>query len=1160
MIPVHDRPAIDDSELEALLAFDRALALGDDPAGSASFASPLQPVHECQRLLEAVWPRGVAQSFKLPKQFGRFSIVRELGRGGFGVVFLAEDSVLRRQVALKVPRPEVLVTPEVRRRFLREAEAASRLDHPHIVPVHEVGEEGPICFIASAYCEGPTLAAWLRLQTTSVQIRVACRLAAVLAAAVAHAHERGILHRDLKPGNILLQQPRGDSSATERISDELGFIPRICDFGLAKLLDQVSQETRSGMPIGSPAYMAPEQAAGRVREHGPATDVYALGVILYELLTGTPPHRGETDLETLRLVSDQDPLSPRALRPGLPRDLETIVLKCLEKRPAARYSSALELTADLRRFLDGKPVRARPIAAWERAGKWARRRPIHAALALVLGASVLAVLVGLEWARLREKRHFDQLRLADERSRRSEIEAQKQRAIADGGRLLAYQHLAANQLKLAGSLVERQEYEPARSILETLRPPEGLPDVRGFTWHYLERVIRPQVTMLPALPGRTRLVTYARDGRTIALVDEANNTFVIDRKTGTLRELHSRHKFPRCVRLLFSSDGRTLASLSHAIGRIGSEVKLWDVSSGAEFEGMTENFGLCYEMMFSSDGRTLVTIDAVGSNPQAPVRSWVLSKDRKRVTLSETIRADELRARLSPASRVAESARGPLRLSDGLAVTAEDDSTLAVRAETGEIWLYITVAGYCKAVCRLEGSEVVFIPRTDHDVPYTQTAVDEIGRVAIAVTGAARARPIRHDGTVLWARFSRDGRTAAVLEPYPAHREGRLRLIDVATGRVDIESPWSDLWGGCSFDFTPKGDALLAVGKDTQARLWDFGRSRAPTALDGHTKKVWGLALPPDGRTNEIWGLAFSPDGRTLVSASDDHTLKLWDVASGVEQRTLKGHGSLVAAVAYSPDGELLASASYDKTIRLWKASSGAPVATLSGHTALVRTLAFSPDGKTLASAGEDRDIRIWDLATGHELGAPLSGHTRIVFSVVFAPDGKTIYSGAEDETIRIWEPKDGRLRATWRAKEPVYSLAFSPDGQTLAAGYRRGTISLWNVARQQASLLLQGSHVGDVLGLAFSPDGLTLASAGRDHSVRLWDPVTGQEVLTLKGHAAAVNGIAFSPDGTILATGSHDGAIKLWRASPGSSDKNLRLTAIDASSISTVLPTAQRH
>ena len=291
---------------------------------------------------------------------------RELGQGAFGVVFLASDSVLGRKVALKVPRPFALVTPEIRRRFVREAEAASRLDHPHIVPVYDVGEEGPICYIASAYCEGLTLADWLRRRSAAVAFTEAARLVAILSEAVAHATTRGILHRDLKPGNILLQRTGSAPAAAEprhRLGD---YVPRICDFGLAKLLDQESHETCSGVPIGSPAYMAPEQAAGRLRDHGPATDVYALGVILYELLTGRPPLRGETDLETLRLVADQESPPPRELRPGLPRDLNTICAKCLEKRPKDRYDSALALAADLQRFLAGKPVHARPIRLWQR--------------------------------------------------------------------------------------------------------------------------------------------------------------------------------------------------------------------------------------------------------------------------------------------------------------------------------------------------------------------------------------------------------------------------------------------------------------------------------------------------------------------------------------------------------------------------------------------------------------------------------------------------------------------------------------------------------------------------------------------------------------------------------------------------------------------------
>ena len=588
-----------------------------------------------------------------------------------------------------------------------------------------------------------------------------------------------------------------------------------------------------------------------------------------------------------------------------------------------------------------------------------------------------------------------------------------------------------------------------------------------------------------------------RDGRTIALADDANNTFLIDRDTGALRELHSRHKFPLCVRLLFSSDGRTLASLSHPIGRVDSEVKLWDVASGAELEGMTENFGYCYELVFSPDGGTLVTIEAVLSNPHPPVRSWSLSKERNRVTLGETIRADELRARLSAEIRVNHSAGGTFRLSDSIAVTAEDDSTLAVRAETGEVWLYTTKGGYCKAVCRLLGSEVVVIPRTDLAVPYTQTVVDEIGRVAIAVTGGRSRSSDPSQWPSRVGAVLRDGRTAAVQEPYPGHPDGNLRLIDVATGRVSDESPWGDLWVGCCFDFTPDRDALLTAGKDAQARLWDFGESRAPTALDGHTK--------------EVWGLAFSPDGRTLASSSDDATIKLWDVASGLERATLGGHRWLVAAVAYSPGGSLLASTGWDGTVRLWNSVSGAANRLPERSSRSRAPLAFSPDGKSLASAGSDRDVRLWDVATKCELRPPLLGHGECVFSLAFAPDGKTLFSGGLDKTIRLWDPKAGRGPATRNVDDEVYSLAISADGQLLAAAHRRGKVELWDVLGQKARPPLRG-HTGDVLGIAFSPDGLTLATAGRDHSVRLWDPVTGIELHALKGHVCLSTASHFRP------------------------------------------------
>jgi tetratricopeptide (TPR) repeat protein len=380
----------------------------------------------------AAGPRAAPVRERPWTQLGRFEIRRELGRGGFGVVYLAYDPSLRREVALKVPRPEAVVRPELRERFVREARAAARLDHPNLVPVYEVGEVGPVCFITSAYCPGPSLAAWLQARREAVPGTTAARLLATLADAVEHAHGRGVLHRDLKPSNVMLE-PVSDidpAAGGAPVKEALGLSPRVTDFGLARLFLEGERDlTQTGVILGTPSYMAPEQAGSKAQQVGPPTDVYALGAILYEMLTGRPPFQGTSPLDTLDLVRAQEPVRPRALQPKVPRDLETLCLKCLQKEPSQRYASAGELSEELRRFLSQKPIRARPVSAFTHAWRWCRRNPAPAALSGALLALLLVVAAGSAVAAyqfrdlaVRERQAAEDARAA----RAAAVEAQKQ--------------------------------------------------------------------------------------------------------------------------------------------------------------------------------------------------------------------------------------------------------------------------------------------------------------------------------------------------------------------------------------------------------------------------------------------------------------------------------------------------------------------------------------------------------------------------------------------------------------------------------------------------------------------------------------------------------------------------------------------------------------
>jgi WD40 repeat protein len=1089
-------PTVTDERLSAWLeACDAALASGAQPptpdgAGLAPELLPraarglaaLQRLHRwLPRTLPAP-PDTPANSGELPwTNLGRFRLVRELGRGGFGRVFLAHDPQLGRQVALKVPHPETLI-PELRERFHREAQAASALDHPNLVPVFEVGETGPVCFIVSPYCPGVSLAQWLHARDEPVPFADAAALLSTLAEAVQHAHSHGVVHRDLKPANILLVS--AGRKPPESAADSGGFrpplseyTPRITDFGLAKLLagDSAGATTRSRVVTGTPSYMAPEQARGQSRDVGPACDVYGLGAILYELLTGRPPFQSESDLDTLLHVQVDEPVSPIRLRPRTPRDLQTICLNCLRKEPERRYASAQALADDLRRFLRGEAIQARPAGPIERLGRWARRNPTLAAvtglaaLALV-GIAVLALSFASYQARAAEglrQKEAEALAALEEARRQADL-VRRQAALSalDQGLTLCEQgHVRrgtpwlAHSAEIAGGL-------PSSVACDI----EHAARINLAAW----RCRLPALAALFPHPGPVRAVAFSPDGKLVLTGCGDGTARFWDADSGQPAGPELRHGGEvRCV--CVSGDGKSVATG----GTDG--VRLWRAATGerlAEFKQAATVLGVA----LSPDGRLVLAGSPNG-------------------------------AAIGPAEPGATLAELPgWRGQTNAVAFCEGGKTVVAGCLDGMVRLW-DAAKKELLPCKLpHNGQVLALALSPDGQTLLTGSADESARLWKMSTCELVAR-IPHQGFVNAVAFSPDGQTLVTTSGWLA------RTWDAASQRP-VSEPLPHCANVPALAFRPGSRQVLTGSSDGTARLWEFVGDRAPD-------RVFSV-------TGIVQQVAFSPDGRLALSAGFDRLGHLWDTATGEELRRLVGHTHVINSVAFSPDGKIAATGSEDHSAGLWDVATGRErCPRLAGHTAPVNTVVFSPDGSKLLTVDFDGGLRVWDVSTGRLAFAVR--HTGKIgsWAAAFNPEGTSFAAGSIDGGVRLWSAADGHLLREWRPGGWVAAVKFSPKGQLLLTTARDRRACLWVASSGEAD----GAplpHQGIVRSVGFSEDGSRFVTAGFDHTARVWDLASRKLVGPPVRHEGGIRDAALSPDGRLLVTGSFDHFARVWDVATG--------------------------
>jgi len=1038
--------------------------------------------------LSATGSAGESQAASLPAGLspgallGDYRLLREIGRGGMGVVFAAEQISIRRRVALKVLLPQLTLSTESVLKFQREAEAGGRQHHPGIVSVYAVGEYEGVHYIAQELVPGgETLAdrlrAWRqvkpRLRRSRGDFEHLARLFAAVATALAHAHANGVVHRDVKPSNILIA-PDG--------------APKVTDFGLAKVENALAL-TRTGDFEGTPYYMSPEQIDGRPAGIDHRTDIYSLGVALYEALALARPYEGDSSLAVVRRVLDGTARDPRQQEKTIPVDLAVIALKAIEREPHRRYATMGDMARDLERWLEGQTILARPAGIGLRAAKWSRRHrtiTMSASAVLLFAAALAGAAAVRQW---RVTAAFSaEVRRAEAAAATQDWSAALEHVVAaltlrpSDGTVQALRREYLNRRELAAVRHERDEKERALAVSEGMRLAAAAAMEREQDPARALRLALAATERLPALETRnavSRALDACRERHTCQVRRHAFHPELRHYARSTMR-------FSR-----FSPDGRRFVT---AFG--DNRPRLWDGETGAWVADLAIR-GLAGDARFTPDGATVLLyttarefrfFDAETGKPRGEplpahsgVRDWCSSPDGRYVATNEADQA--------------------LHVYD-----------LAARAEC------LRIAAHVGHGARNHD----FHPRE----PWL-AFVGADGQLAVWDVARGIERPALHAPHALAgvARFSPDGRHLAA-----ASHAGTLDIWDLETGelRHQLQGEKTDLVEINEIAFSARGRFVSATWGHPQVRVWSVADGREVARLIGHEAGVRAVC--------------FSPDERWVATSAFDRTARIWDLATGEERAVLRGHEAFLHDIAYSPDGSRLLTVSEDGTARLWDAAVEARrEAYERGRTLALR---FDPEGTPCPSGAylsrDDDDLWMAIHVPGRD-GATETKHTiRLTDSGDrfsggrFSRDGQWVLLGTregkplEPGEIALHRVADGAL--VWRrpAKGSVSGAAFIDDDQRIVVATSQGALAVHDRATGAERKII-GGHEYWVFMAAFDPTETEIATASFDGTIRLWDYEAATCIGVLRGHEGPVWAVAYSPSGRHLVTASQDRTLRVW-------------------------------